>query len=955
MLHTAASRPCAATVSIRVRRWLFIMAALATWSVAAGAPPAWGESAGVRRVKGLEAEEPESQTNGMPELLLPAGDRFVYVARSGGGPAPRRLLLWASDGSAAGTEAVRELCVDCGLVAAASTGRVAFLAVCETGGCYSGESRLWRSDGSPSGTYPLTLPLRVAVRALVVAGDFAYLLACGSQCSVTGSDGTVEGTRPLVIPELGAYTASLTAWNNKAYLLSEGPSIRGTTLWRLSARNGRAKRVRDFPYNLCLAAAPSIDRLLLIHNSSDLWASDGTSVGTTLLHHFEDIGYSLDGCGIADRGGRAWFVASANATSEQLWSTDGTPAGTRRATKIGPAAPDGRQLAKVGSRLLFPALDQGARRLWTTDGNWRSASPITGCRGGCPEVVAAQPFAPLGERMAFIGRRPGEPVAMWITDGTGPGTVKVHDVPTAEYLLPWVTAREGRWYLSTSTEPEGEYGPPRNALWASDGTPGGTVELATTEEVDEASKLESMLLAFGGRAYFPGCAGGDCGLLATDGRAAHAVRTVTFEAGSVLAGGGDRLVAPVGSHVLLAGESSFWLADATAAVKLPRSATGPFDAYDWWSVEATASGDRTFVLSRFTASTFHFGDSFWSTDGTAAGTTLLEGPFPATVRTMAPWRDGRVLFTSVRYISTGEPPSWHSVPSLGTSDGTVAGTVRFVDLPTGLYPGALITHDAVALFVLSPNYSLDRDVRLWISDGTAAGTRALTSAFATLGAPVVLGERAYALASRADGEPILLVVDLASQAVSEVALAPLGIARAAVLTTVAGRLWLAARAAGDAEWSLWVSDGTPAATQRLPAVLTFPPRGITVWPLVTALDDVVYFGATDGVHGRELWRSDGTVAGTALVADLAPGFAAGAPRSNLLVWDGRLYFAADDGMHGPELWSSDGTAAGTRLEIDLAAGATGSSLTDLTLAGDRLFFVADDGVSGWQLWVMDQP
>jgi hypothetical protein len=62
-----------------------------------------------------------------------------------------------------------------------------------------------------------------------------------------------------------------------------------------------------------------------------------------------------------------------------------------------------------------------------------------------------------------------------------------------------------------------------------------------------------------------------------------------------------------------------------------------------------------------------------------------------------------------------------------------------------------------------------------ISDGTAAGTHALTSAFATLGTPVVLGERAYALASRVSGEPTLLVVDLASQAVSEVALAPLGI------------------------------------------------------------------------------------------------------------------------------------------------------------------------------------
>jgi ELWxxDGT repeat protein len=215
----------------------------------------------------------------------------------------------------------------------------------------------------------------------------------------------------------------------------------------------------------------------------------------------------------------------------------------------------------------------------------------------------------------------------------------------------------------------------------------------------------------------------------------------------------------------------------------------------------------------------------------------------------------------------------------------------------------------------------------------------------------VLWERAYALASRANVGPLLLVVDLASQAVSEVALAPLGIAHAAELTAAAGRLWLTARAADETGRSLWVSDGTPAGTQRLAATLAPRPSGETESPLVTALDDVVYFIAGDAVHGRELWRSDGT--GTALVADLAPGLASGAPRSDIVAWGGRLYFAADDGVHGEELWSSNGTAAGTRLETDLAAGPTGSSPTDLTVAGDHLFFVADDGVSGWQLWVMD--
>ena len=934
-----------------------------TWSVAAGAPPAWGESAGVRRVEGLEA--PGSPINGLPERLLPAGNRFVYVAWSGGSPAPSRLQLWASDGSEAGTEVVRELCVACGLEASASTGTVAFFAVCETSWCDTrdGESRLWRSDGSSSGTYPLTLPLRAAVSALVVAGDFAYLLACGSQCVVTASDGTVEGTRPLVIPELGAHAGSLTAWKDEAYLTSEDPSG-SATLWRLSAHSGEAVRVHDFPFTPCLAAAPSIDRLL-IGLDSDLWASDGTSAGTTLLRHFQDNDDPLvEDCIVADRGGRAWFVAAENATGEQLWSTDGTAAGTRRATHFGRRHPfgydplegrptiDGGQLARLGPRLLlFPALDEGAhRRLWITNGNWWSVRPITGCHGGCPDVVEMQPFAPLGERVAFIGRRGGEPEAMWVTDGTGRGTVKLHDAPASEDgELPWVTTREGRWYLSAPADSDGTSWPPKSTLWASNGSRAGTVALATTEGVGEASKLESMLLAFGGRVYFPGCAGDDCGLLATDGHAAGAVRTVTLETGSVLSDW-HPLIARAGSHVLLLGEhsgGSFWLADATAAGPLPESVTGPLDTDNNWSVEATADRDRTFVLSRFFR-TVWWGNSFWSTDGTAAGTTGLELPY-GTVSTIAPWRDGGALYLSLRYISTGEPPSWQPTPSLGTSDGTVASTVRLVELPTNLYPGALITHDAVALFVLSS--TVERDSRLWISDGTAAGTHALNSAFDTLSGLVVLGEHAYALVSRVSGEPILLIVDLASQAVSEVALAPLGIARAS-LTTAAGRLWLAAQAADDAEWSLWVSDGTLAGTQRLPAVLA--PRGpLVTGPLLTALDDVVYFSATDGVHGRELWRSDGTVAGTALVADLAPGFATGAPQSNLVAWDGRLYFAADDGVHGQELWSSDGTAAGTRLEIDLAAGAAGSSPTDLTLVDDRLFFIADDGVSSWQLWVMD--
>ncbi|MCR4415180.1 MAG: Ig-like domain-containing protein, partial [Thermoguttaceae bacterium] len=80
----------------------------------------------------------------------------------------------------------------------------------------------------------------------------------------------------------------------------------------------------------------------------------------------------------------------------------------------------------------------------------------------------------------------------------------------------------------------------------------------------------------------------------------------------------------------------------------------------------------------------------------------------------------------------------------------------------------------------------------------------------------------------------------------------------------------------------------------------------------------VFFVADDGVHGHELWVSDGTPAGTMIVKDINPGpeGARGARTwwgpDNLLAMNGLLYFVASEGYgHGWTLWSTDGTAAGT--------------------------------------------
>ena len=81
----------------------------------------------------------------------------------------------------------------------------------------------------------------------------------------------------------------------------------------------------------------------------------------------------------------------------------------------------------------------------------------------------------------------------------------------------------------------------------------------------------------------------------------------------------------------------------------------------------------------------------------------------------------------------------------------------------------------------------------------------------------------------------------------------------------------------------------------------------------------IYFRADDQVHGRELWKSDGTEAGTTMVKDIYPGANDSDPEW-LTVSNGILYFSAYTNSSGWELWRSDGTEAGTYLLKEITPG-----------------------------------
>ncbi|MFL6293236.1 MAG: ELWxxDGT repeat protein [Thermoanaerobaculia bacterium] len=848
-----------------------------------------------------------------PYRLSAAGDRLVF----GADDELHGGELWTSDGTPGGTEILEDLCPgECGsnTQLAGTTHSLSFWLL---------DDALWRTDGTRAGTFPLLDEVVVSYGAepWALRGEVLYLQRCPYPgCGLWRSDGTVAGTR-RVLDELVRQVAVV---NDRVLAATD------ETLWRIEPGSETPVRVLDLRFAKFLAAVQG--RLFLIVAESDgqeLWSTDGTAAGTRALTKFangDPFGLTTN---FTATSRRLYFVADDIQHGHELWTSDGTPQGTKRITDFGfyfpfPDHPLERTLQETaGGRVVFAATDglSDDLQLWSTDGRPESTTLLLKpCPRECnPSTSPPPPYrtARAGNTVLFPAVDAAHGIELWTTDGTAKGTKLFLD------LCPGPCDSGVGFPASFPASPE-LWLTTRNHLWKTDGTVAGTRQI-TTRPLEWYELLEPAVAEVGGRTYVK--LGDDTGgrlVLLEDGE----VSSLTF--GSGLGAGSEigRLFAQGGKvHFAIEDGDEHGLWESAGTAETTRRLTRDVDAME----NPVAAGGITYF--------FRYNELWRATDEGAV--RIAEVSDDSYYETQAAAALGSLLYFAVRRDGASE---------LWKTDGTAAGTVSVQTLPAGSILSLVAA--AGARLYLGLYDEEESSQRLWTSDGTAAGSReiAVSQDYGFfLPSFVHAGAYDWFLESfGSDSETRLWRTDGTAAGTVRVPLAAGPVRLADGMIEHQGSLYVLGE---DYDYpsgisGLWRVDG--GTVTRLG---TFGLRPYSRTLEIVSAAGLVLFSVDDGEHGIELWATDGTADGTRLVKDVAPG-SFSSEIAELTAAAGKVFFSARDNVHGYELWQSDGTAAGTRLVQDIAPGPESSRPEWLTAAEGRLYFTADDGLAGRELWTL---
>ena len=692
--------------------------------------------------------------------------------------------------------------------------------------------RLFRSDGTAAGTVRFTAQNLVDPRAVgSVSGRLlivAYTNASHAETQLWATDGTDAGTTMIrAIGSAERPVISLGANATRLYFCAGTGSFSDCEPYVTDGTAAGTVRLTTSRTAFGGGALTAAGGLYFFSGSTaggdfGLWHTDGTPAGTRALFSFATLGYEAVG-------GIAWSDA------DNLYVNVQNTAHLRGLYRLNVTTGATVELAPNGfSSFAENALELGGARYFIMDGIlWRSDGTPAGTSRLIPPppllYPAVNPLVRVGNRMVFVNSDPTHGAELWASDGTVPGTGRLVDAtPGPDGTTQILTATADRVFFLA--------GPQNNQqFWVSDGTPAGT----------------RVIPLRGGGAY------------ALDG--------FDFFNGSAVAG--DRVFLTVIENVSLPGgfaqQRRLWSTDLSGTDVLKLSMGG---------TQVQVLGNRVFYANMSDT----VGTEPWVSDGTVAGTArILDLAVSGQTEHSSPI-DFTIAGTRAFFVAGDRDHG----RELWITDGTGAGTRRVRDIypgPANGIPTNLLAVDGNVYFDAGTTPDM-YERRLWRSDGTEAGT-------------IPLGD---VVSHNASCGPWAARMN--------------------------GRVWFFGHTQPSSAVEVWSTDGSAAGTRRefmLPDAIRYLPA-CHLLPTTNGLVFTSGYTATAGT----LWRTDGTEAGTVQLKNITPaGAGAGGPQGDSLfaAVGGQVFLLADDPAGtGRELWRTDGTDAGTTLVADLTPGTEGA-------------------------------
>ncbi|MEZ5312917.1 MAG: hypothetical protein R2862_04280 [Thermoanaerobaculia bacterium] len=681
----------------------------------------------------------------------------------------------------------------------------------------------------------------------------------------------------------------------------------------------------------------------------ELWVTDGTALGTEMVVDLVAGWESSFPFLLTEASGQLFFLASADDSEVALWRSDGTAKGTYRVSPPGVSFANATAMLKgQGFLYLCDGSKGGNQGLWRSDGTAAGTFPLAAVSCVTPYFLFEPQAALLpGGELIFAGDDGKEGVELWRSDGTPSGTTILSDLwPGPTGSQPQHFARLGSEVVFTAYFP-----PSVLTLWKTDGTPGGTT-MVPLPPGTETSIGQAAFVADELHYYF---AAND----STHGREPWVFDGITAQLLADVAPGPASSLGGFFEHtffVVLNGVLVFPADDGVHGRELWRSdgtAPGTFRISELGAGSASMSilpadgrqtastvGGRLYLFE--TAS--ENGYRFLRTDGSMLDPDVIRiiddqtttfDPVARDRGSIVDYVLGRSCFEPLRstvYFEHTRPSTFE--PDLWRSDGSESGTTLAL---AGVEPGYVVspcaaTGDYLLYFDSQPSQQALRALPL---DGTTSELILSGGGGSTLPPFIELAEGlAFAMA---DG---IYFSDGAS---------------ADLLTETAGAVWLAPW--GDQV--LFGGPGLTASQPGTTAPLELTPSHphLLAYEIVTFGDRIAFVGSNPEV-GEELWASSGEVDDSELLADIYPGPAGSLARAlspdafmdqrapQLVSLPASAVLAADDGVHGKELWVTDGTPLGTGLLRDIYPGDYPSTPRNFTRFGDRIFFTAESELEG---------